>query len=135
MIPYPAVTVHGLAQAVTALAQGRPVALLSGRGAALYAGCGWWREVVAAARAVHPDVPMLDILDCAEAPGRAMEALRIGQTFLVLDPDCPAFPAVAAAAESLGATVLRARPPALDLANPGAVRRLTAWLAAASGPP
>ncbi|MBV9736171.1 MAG: hypothetical protein JO209_09705 [Acidisphaera sp.] len=133
MIHYPAVTVHGLAQAVAALAQGRPVALLSGRGAALYAGCAWWRELIGAARAVHPDVPAIDILDCADAPGRAMEALRTGQRLLVLDPACPAFAAVTGAAACLGATLLAARPPALDLAQRGAERRLAAWLAATPG--
>lgn len=42
----PAVIVHGLDNARTALAPGRPVTLLSAPGAALYAGCGWWRALV-----------------------------------------------------------------------------------------
>ena len=129
MIPYPAVTVHGLAQAVAALAQGRPVALLSARGAALYAGCGWWRALVVAARAEHPDCPCLDILDCADAAGRAFEALRIGQKTLVLDLACPGHFAAAGAAASCGALLLPARPASLDMALPGAARRLGPWLA------
>ncbi len=120
----PAVVVHGLDDARHALAPGRPVTLLSGPGAAIYAGAGWWRALVAASGTAGPDV-----LDCADAPGRAMEALRAGCRLLVLDPAVPAAPLVAARAAAIGALVLPDRPPALDLAQPGAERRLAAWLA------
>jgi hypothetical protein len=124
-----AVTVHGFAQASAALARGRPVTLLSGRGAAVYGGVGWWRALVEAARRAYPNTHGGDILDCADAPGAAMAALRCGQAALVLDPTCPAFAAVAAAASARGAAVLAARPASLDLADPAASRRLQAWLA------
>jgi hypothetical protein len=120
----PAVVVHGLAQARLALAPGLGVTLLSGRGAAIYAGCGWWRALVAASGTTGPD-----ILDCADAPGRAMEALRAGCRLIVLDPAVPAAALVAARAAAIGALVLPERPPALNLAEPGALRRLDAWLA------
>jgi hypothetical protein len=120
--------VHGLADARAALGPGRPVTLLSAPGAALFAGCLWWRELVAAARAAHPATPACDVLDCAAAPGQAMAALRAGQLLLVLDPACPAFAAVGAAAATLGATLLAARPAALDLGNPDARRGLARWL-------
>lgn len=129
----PAVIVHGLPEARAALRPGRPVTLLSARGAALYAGVLWWRELVAAARAAGPATPVYDILDCADAPGQAMAALRAGQRVLVLDPACPAFAAVRGAAESLGAVVLKRAPPALDLHDRRAARRLQAWLAGDSG--
>ena len=133
MILHPAVVVHGLEHVRAALRQKRPVVLLSAPGAARFAGCLWWRELMALGQAefpesLMPDSRMGDVLDCADAPGQAMAALRVGQRRLVLDPACPAFPAVAAAAESLGAMVLRHRPPALDLAAPGAARRLADWL-------
>jgi len=118
----PAVVVHGLDQARAALRPGLPVTLLSARGAALYAGCGWWRALVEQAGAAH------DILDCADAPGYAMAALRIGQRHLILDAACPGFAAVAAAAATIGARLLAERPEALDLAERGADRRLLAWL-------
>ena len=70
-----------------------------------------------------------DVLDCADAPGRAAEALRAGCLRLVLDPDVPAFADLAGRAAGLGAAVLPVRPPALDLADPGARLRLDAWLA------
>ena len=116
MIRFPSVTVHGFDQATAALAPGRPVTLLSAPGAALYAGCGWWRALISAARAVHPATEADDILDCADAAGRALEALRAGQMILVLEADAPGFAAVAAAAAEAGATLLPSRPPALDLA-------------------
>jgi hypothetical protein len=128
MILRPAVIVHGLEQAKAALAPGRPVTLLSAPGAALYAGCGWWQAVIAAARAEFAATEADDLLDCADAPGRALEALRIGVGGLVLDPLCPAFPAVGRAAAAVGARLLPAAPPALDLAAHGAARRLAAWL-------
>ena len=125
--PPPAVVVHGLADARAALRPGQPVTLLSAPGAALYAGCGWWRALVTRALAeVGHDAP--DVLDCADAPGRAVEALRAGCLRLVLDPAVPAFASVVARAATMGAAVLPVRPPALDLARPGARRRLDAWL-------
>jgi hypothetical protein len=111
MTQYPAVIVHGLGDAVAALAAGVPVTLLSAPGAALYAGCGWWRAVVDAARAAHPDVPCIDILDCADGTGQALAALRIGLSRLVLWPEAPAREAVVAIAKAQGGFVLEAAPP------------------------
>ncbi len=119
----PAVVVHGLPHLRAATAPGRPVTLLSGPGAAIYAGCGWWRALMALGAGGNPD-----ILDCADAPGRALEALRAGCRQLVLHPAVPAWALVEARAAVAGARLLPERPPALDLAEPGAVRRLAAWL-------
>ena len=119
----PCVVVHGIDHARTAMASGLPVTLLSAPGAAVFAGCLWWREIVALAHHSWPDTPAADVLDCGDAPGRAMAALRIGQRLLVLAP-CPAWPAVAAAAAALGARVLESRPPGLDIADRRAATRL-----------
>ena len=119
----PAVVVHGLPHLRIATAPGLPVTLLSGAGAAIYAGCGWWRALMALGAGTNPD-----ILDCADAPGRAMEALRVGCRLLVLDPAVPAWPLVESRAAVLGAVLLIERPPALDLARRGAARHLQAWL-------
>lgn len=123
-----AVIVHGLEDARTVLALGAPVTLLSAPGAAAYAGCGWWRALVAQARNGFPDVAFSDLLDCGEASGQALAALRIGQANLVLSPAAPGWDAVAAIAAAQGGTVLRDAPPALDLAVPGDRRRLHDWL-------
>ncbi len=85
--------------------------------------------MVAAARAEFPATDADDLLDCADAPGRALEALRAGLRNLVLDPACPGFPGVQRVATCLGARLLTRVPEALDLAAPGAERRLAAWLA------
>lgn len=124
----PCVVVHGPGDALAALAPGRPVTLLSAPGAALFAGRGWWRGVVDAARASRPATPGGDMLDCADAPGFALEAIGAGQALLVLDARCAAFPALARLATAGGATLLGTRPPALDLARRGAARRLAEWL-------
>ena len=124
----PAVVVHGIDDAMTALAPGRAVLLISAPGAALYAGCGWWRGVVTAARAAHPGTPCVDALDCADAPGRALEALAAGCSTVILSPTAKAFGRVAAIAARQGAEVWPARPAALDLAERGSARRLPQWL-------
>ena len=78
MIVHPAVIVHGVADAHAALAPGLAVTLLSAPGAALFGGCLWWREIIAIARAAHAATEAMDILDCADASGMAMGALRRG---------------------------------------------------------
>lgn len=119
----PAIVVHGLGHARAALATGHAVTLLSGVGAATYAGCGWWRALVAASGTPGPD-----ILDCDDAPGRAMEALQVGCRIIVLDPAVPAFALLQSRAAVVGAMLLPARPACLDLGEPGAARRLHDWL-------
>ena len=127
MFSYPAVIVHGIDHVRCALRPGRPVVLLSGHGAALYAGTGWWLAMIAMAHAEFPATVMADLLDCADAPGRAMEALRAGQAAIRLDRSVPAWRAVAAVAAGLGARVFADRPPAIDLGW-GDAWRLDAWL-------
>jgi len=128
------VVVHSLADARVALAHGQPVTLLSGEAAALYAGCGWWRALLAAARAEFPLVPIADLLDCADAPGQALAALRIGLRHLILTPDAPGRARVAKIVAGLGGVLLAERPPALDLAEPASRLRLHEWLRARSDP-
>lgn len=128
-----AVIVHGFEEARAALAAaaeaGRAVTLLSAPGAAGYAGIGWWRALVAAARASVPDAVADDVLDCGELAGLAVAALHGGCPAVVFTgPDAQA-ERLAALARVCGARMLRTAPPALDLALPGALRRLAAWLA------
>src|SRR3954449_5297366 len=118
----PAIVIHGLEHARLALAPGRPVTLLSAPAAGLFAGCSWWRAVIDASGFAGPDV-----LDCADAPGRALEALSVRCRWIVLYP-CPAWDSVAGRAAAQGAALLRERPPALDLGRRGASRQIAAWL-------
>jgi hypothetical protein len=134
MIVHPAVIVHGLADARAALAPGLPVTLLSAPGAAGFAGCIWWQQLVTTASRQHPGTQAMDILDCADASGLAMGALREGVCRLVLWPNAPAWNAVAAIAARQAGFVLPQPPPALDLKGRNAIRRLHSWLLGSSAP-
>ena len=123
-----AVIVHSLADARAALAVRAPVTLLSAQGAALYAGCLWWRELMAAAGRDDPGTPFTDVLDCADGSGQALAALRMNVTRLVLWREAPGWDQVAAIAAAHGGFLLDAAPAALDLGQRGAIRRLPAWL-------
>lgn len=126
-MPRKAVIVHSLVQAKAALAPGQPVLLLSAEGAAGSAGPGWWREVIAAARAEYPDTDALALLDCGDAPGHAMAALAAGVTELSFHGSDPAVQKLT----QMGATI-RPRPAeVLDLAEePQPERACRAWLLA-----
>lgn len=125
---HPAVVVHGVADAREALAFGLPVTLLSAPGAALFAGCGWWRALVEQIHAEFANVAVNDVLDCADASGLALGALRIGQYSIVLDPAAPGWDSIVAIAASLGGEVLVRRPEAIDMSKPADARRLHDWL-------
>ena len=127
---------HALAQAEAALAAAGPVGvmLLSAPGAGSFAGPAWFQALVAEAARRRPGVAFAAALDCADAPGAALAALRAGVRIVVLDGACPAFPAVAAAATEADARLLPARPAAFDLGRIDLGRRdecarLAAWLA------
>ena len=94
-----------------------------------YAGCGWWRALIEQARAAHPGIPIDDILDCADAPGlRARRAAHRPAPDRAGPAAAAGWSAVAAVAASLGGEVLTSRPPALDMAERDAARRLHDWL-------
>lgn len=122
MIYPPAIIVHGMRDIRIALAPALPVTILSAPGAALYAGCGWWAALLTAGGVSGPA-----FLDCADAPGRAWEGLKLGLPGIILAP-CPAWPQIAAYAATRGAALLDSAPPALDLATPGAARQVEPWL-------
>lgn len=132
----PAVTVHGLAQALWALsaAEGRPILLLSAPGAAGYAGAGWFRALLAEAAKTFPEAPFEAALDCGDAAGHALAALRAGIQIIIFETAHPAQASLAMAAAEHGARLLPHRPQALDLAALDSKRRddqarLRAWLA------
>jgi len=143
------VVVHTPRQARAALdaAGPRGVVLLSAPGAAGGMGAAWFLALVAQASGGSGEAgppPHWAVLDCGDAPGFALAALRAGARWLVLDPGVPAFPAVAAAAAEIGAEVWPARPPALDLGRivlkgqgGRGHARLAEWLTggAVTGPP
>ena len=127
---FPAVVVHSLADARAALAPGAPVTLLSGDGAALYAGCGWWQSLTETARAESPQTPVDDLLDCASASGYALAALRIGLSRLILMPGAPGRERIEAIVAARGGILLAERPVAFDLAERANRRRVHEWVLA-----
>lgn len=74
------VIIHSLAHAVGALraaAQaGRPVVLASAADAGAYAGPGWFRVLIEAARDAVPAADCSSVLDCGDSAGAALAALR-----------------------------------------------------------
>jgi hypothetical protein len=128
MIVHPAVIVHGLDDARAALAPGLPVTLLSAPAAAVFAGCLWWRQMIAAARSEYKATEAIDVLDCADGSGMAMAALRSGVCRLVVWPNSSGWDRLAAIAGRQGGFIVTRAPPALDLAERNAIRRLHPWL-------
>ena len=92
-----------------------PVTLLSGPGAAGYAGPDWFAGVIAAAKTRHSKVSVTAILDCADAPGRALAALRRGAKRIRLAGNRTARARVQAIAAQLGAQLDDAPYAVLDL--------------------
>jgi hypothetical protein len=80
------IIIHSLEHARAALAAATaldvPVTLASAPGAALQSGPAWFKAVIAEAIAAHPSVAVTAILDCSDAPGAVMAALRSGLTQL-----------------------------------------------------
>lgn len=115
----PAIRVHSLADARHALGAARelarPVMLVSGPGAAWYAGAGWWRALLDHADAEFPDVEFDSVLDCSGAPGYALASLREGVPCIAFSGHADAAVRLKAIAAQLGARVLDALPPALEL--------------------
>ncbi|HZK91504.1 MAG TPA: hypothetical protein VFC56_15265 [Stellaceae bacterium] len=78
----PVFVVHSLAHAVAALTAavgaGRPIILVSAPDAGIYAGSGWFKALVGAAREAVPHAEFTAILDCGDDAGAAQGAIRAG---------------------------------------------------------
>lgn len=76
------IIIHGIDDARIAVTAARSlgvaIRLCSAPGAVSYGGAAWFAEIVAAIRAEFPDVAVDAVLDCGDAPGHAMAALRSG---------------------------------------------------------
>ena len=127
------VVIHGLAEAVLALdaaaATGRSALLVSPPGAAGYAGAGWFKAMTDRLRQARPDAHFVAVLDCANWPGRVLEALRSGVEHIRFVGEGPAAATLTALASAHGATLWRDIGGALDLrltGKPAAACR--AWM-------
>jgi hypothetical protein len=129
----PAIIVHGLDDALAACAaaaeRGRAVRLFSAVNAAAYGGPGWFTAVIDAARARYPQAVVEPVLDCGDAPGHALAALRHGVAAIAFDGSARAAQKIAAIAAARGVAVIARPQKALDAAAcrdaPAACR---AWL-------
>lgn len=118
---------HDRPQVEHLIAQHYPVTLLSPPGFACYGGCLWWHAMITGFDTTSlPNTTSL--LDCADGGGRALEALRLGLPGVILAATAPNFARIAQIAAACGALLLDTAPPALDLAERGADRRLASWL-------
>lgn len=128
------IIVHSLAEARAALAAaaalGKDVTLASAPAAGSYAGPGWFKALTDQATRAVPDARCDTVLDCGDAPGIALAALRLGLKRVRFTGKADATRRLAAIGAALDATVESDEKPALDLRGlrqPEA--RCRAWLA------
>jgi hypothetical protein len=129
----PVIIVHSLAHAVAALSAaagaGREIVIASAPDAGIYAGPGWFRELVKAARQAVPDAKATVLLDCGDDAGAAQGAIRAGVEGIVFTGRAEVAARLADIAGQRGVTLVTTRPePALDLtalffADPDTLRR------------
>jgi len=116
----PVIIIHSLAHAVAALSAaaeaGQPIVLASPPDAGIYAGPGWFREVMRAARQAVPEARCTALLDCGEDAGAAMAAIRAGVEAIVFTGPAGVAARLADIAAQAGIRLLTERPAAiLDL--------------------
>ena len=115
------VVIHSLAHASAALAAaaaaGVAVRLRSAPNAAAYGGAAWFQEVVRQAQAAHPGVAADASLDCGDAAGLALGALRQGIRLVRFTGPRGTREKIAAIATACGAALDTDRRRTLDLAT------------------
>ena len=117
------IIVHGIAHARAAAAAATAldvaVRIRSAPGAAAYGGAGWFLEMMAIVRAEFPDARIEASLDCADAPGYAMAALRRGAAMIRFRGSKAAGEKIAQLTDAHGAALDTARAKPLDLLGVG----------------
>ena len=135
-----AIIVHDLAQAraILAAAEGLSgeVTLASPMDCAVTHGPPWFRLLLAQAASAYPSLRITGILDCADAPGLALAALREGLRHIVLRGGHPkARQAVEHIAEACGGKVYGASLQLIDPEHfPEPRDAVLAWLGRTKAP-
>ena len=107
---------HAVAALTAAAETGRPVILASAAGAGIYAGPGWWRELIAAARAAVPMAQSTALLDCGDDAGSAQGAIRAGIEAIIFTGAAAVTARLSDIARERGCRLVTERPEAaLDL--------------------
>ena len=113
------IIVHGINDARIAAAAARSlgtgVRLISAPGAVSYGGAAWFAEIIALVRAEFADVAIDATLDCGDAPGHAMAALRAGVTSIRFTGPRRVRDKLAALTQDYGATLEEFDTPSLDM--------------------
>ena len=125
------IVVHSLEQARAAVAAaaalGVPVTIASAPAAGAYAGPLWFKALISAASADHPEVAVTAVLDCADEAGTVLAALRAGIKQVRFTGPEPVRLRLAAIAAELGAALEAESSAAvldlLDARDPGAAAR------------
>jgi hypothetical protein len=109
----PVIVVHSLDHAIAALTAaaetGREIILLSAPDAGIYAGPGWFKALVEAARAAVPAARFSALLDCGDDAGAAQGAIRAGIEAVIFAGRADVAKRLAAIAEQRGAGLLTVR--------------------------
>ncbi len=112
-------TAHARAAAAAATALDVAVRIRSAPGAAAYGGAGWFLEIIDIVRAEYPNARIETSLDCADAPGYAMAALRRGAAMIRFRGTRTAGEKIAQLADAHGAVLDKSRAAPLDLLGIG----------------
>jgi hypothetical protein len=128
-----AIIIHSLDDARAALRAARelrlPVAVISGPGGGSYAGPGWFNAVIETAQSECPEVPVTAILDCDDASGHVLGALRAGVKAVRFTGRADVAAKLADIAASQGAVLLTGDIETLDLrAHRDPVAACKGWL-------
>ncbi len=110
---------HARAAAAAAATLGVAVRIRSAPGAAAYGGAGWFLEMIDIVRAEYPNARIEASLDCADAPGYAMAALRRGAEMIRYRATKTAGEKIAQLADARGAVLDKSRAAPLDLSGIG----------------
>jgi hypothetical protein len=104
---------HGVAALSTAAETGQPIVLASPPDAGIYAGPGWFREVMRGARDAVPGARFSALLDCGDDAGAAMAAIHAGVEAIVFIGPAEIAARLADIAAQLGSRLLTERLAAL----------------------
>ncbi len=117
------IIVHGIAHARAAAAAAATldvaVRIRSAPGAAAYGGAGWFLEIIEIVRAEYPNARIEASLDCADAPGYAMAALRRGAEMIRFRGTRAAGEKITQLVDAHGAVLDKSREAPLDLSGIG----------------
>jgi hypothetical protein len=129
-----AIVVHDLAQGRAAFGAAAeldvPLTVMSPMGAASSLGVGYFAALIATLRGEFPTVAATAVLDCGDAPGLALAALRHGVDGVRVKAPRAALARIADIAAQSGGRLVTGRVAALDLVGvEDAAAACRAWLA------